>query len=159
MEHGLCERRGDERQRSEQRDRVPVHGADEAGEPVETHPCPPVQPGLERRERKHARGVEANGVDAEPPETHPWGNAVRPQALPLADAEKSEPEGRDRNRRSETTEMSTSDGPPAEAANRFASGLGWASSYASQRATRTSRATVPSQARPFARRTFIELAG
>ena len=83
---------------SEHRDRIPVHWPDEAGEPVEADPRPPVQVGLERREREDACGVQADDVESEPPKPHVWRNALRPEALPLTDAENRKPEGGDRDR-------------------------------------------------------------
>ena len=54
-----------ERQRGEERDRVPVNGTDEAGEPVEADPGPPVQVRLEAGEGKRAGGAEENGAQRE----------------------------------------------------------------------------------------------
>src|SRR6188472_995365 len=57
-----------ERERGEQRDRIPVHGPDKAREPVEAEPGTPVQVRLEEREGERARDVERDGAHGEPPQ-------------------------------------------------------------------------------------------
>ena len=92
---GLGERGRQQRERGQDRDRVPVHRPDDAGEAVEAEPRTPVQIRLEVREGEAARDVEADGADGQPPQPQPRGDALRVEPGPLAHSEGGEPHDED----------------------------------------------------------------
>src|SRR5262245_61770896 len=106
-----------ERERGQERDRVPVHRPDEARETVEAEPRPPVQVRLEGRERERARDVEGDGAEGQPPEPQPRRDALRAEPGALAHAEGRQPDDEDRHRR-RNAERDQGHGDEAGAARR-----------------------------------------
>ena len=90
------ERGGDQRERRQDRDRVPVRGPGQAVEAVPAEAGAPVLPRLEQGEREAGRDEEDSGADDEPREAKRRRRGVR-QQRPLAHAESREPDdgGRD----------------------------------------------------------------
>ena len=117
MVDGFGARGGDERQRGEERNRVAVHRAGEAAEPVPAEAPAPVDVRLEQRERRRGRD-DKDGVPAAEPE--------RPQSRrrdddrplerqPLADGEDRQSQRCSRDRRREPERPERDDHEPRAA--------------------------------------------
>src|SRR5207248_6615666 len=87
---------GDRQQREgpEEGDRIPVHGPDEALEPVPAESGAPVQVRLEQRERDARRGEEDDAAHGDPEEREPrpLEEGARLEREPLAHGDNGEPE-------------------------------------------------------------------
>ena len=98
--------RGDERERRENRNSIPVHRADEAVDPVVAEAGPPVEVRLERIERGAARGEQQQRRRRHPPPADRSRRGSPCHQVPLADAERNQPDdsGGERKRDGERDE-------------------------------------------------------
>ena len=144
----------DEHERGDDRDRVAMHGADQAAEPVPAEPGAPVDRRLEEREAERGRGEERQRPDGEPqrPEPRRRNERASLEREPLAHRHHGEPQhgGRDERRRGDSGGEHDRRGaarPPGRRAP-GAARRGWASGHRrsrGQRARPARRASGQSQ--------------
>ena len=122
MRDGLGQRGGQQRERGQQRQGVPVYRAEQAREAVEAEPGAPVHVGLEQREGERARDRRASGAGREDGAAgvrgssrsgrSRWRSRTPTTASQTAAMETAAASA------SETSVTTTSRGPPAEASKR-----------------------------------------